>query len=266
MSPKLGLKIRISSTHASFQFTWWEKTILILSFIGLIWLLSCRYLAPSLERSIAKGLIGKPTMTKEDLLNSVNNGDLIFLAGETQGERTIRFFHNSYYSHMFLVFRDSPPDGVPDTPENTVFVWEADVGQGYKDGPRIMRLSEKLDRWKGMKIGMFKRYIPPDAFGADRPTTKDILDIAQSYLSENMDMDMVMASWFFSRWPDGFLFKLFKNQKKVFCSELVVDTLQKLGIMSKERHPSWYSPEDFVRGKVPIVKGTFSSLSIYFTL
>lgn len=253
--------------RAVYQPKWWEITIILIGFIGLVWFLSCRYLAPSLEKDIAKGKIEGLTLTKEELLKTVDNGDLIFLAGETQGEKTIRFFHNSYYSHMCLVFRDGVENSVDgaNTLENTIFVWESDLGQRYKDGPRVMRLSEKLDRWKGMKIGMIKKYIPPDALGMDRPRTADILSIAQSYLSENIDMDISMASWFFSRWPDSFLFGLVKDGKKVFCSELIADTFQKLGIMSRKRHPAWYSPEDFVRGKVPFIKGHFSS-PLYFTL
>lgn len=237
---------------------WWEITILLFGLIGLIWFLSCRFLAPKLNEKIAVS-----ALTRKELFQKIKNGDLLFFSGESQGEKTIRFFHNSYYSHMCLVFVDERGIDIP-TPENSIFVWEADLGQKYKDGPRIARLSEKLDRWKGMKIGMWMRYVPADALGEERPQTIDILNIAQGYLDSGVKMDTFMASWFFSRWPGSFIFNFLKG-KGVFCSELVVDTLQKLGIVSKERHPSWYSPESFVRGEVPVIKGTYGSPA-YFSL
>lgn len=240
---------------------WWELTVVFVGLIGFIWFLSCRYLAPSLEKAIRKGVISEPVLLGENLLSKVQNGDLLFFAGTSQGERVIRFFHNSYYSHVCMVFRD-PNGAIDETPENTIFIWETDLGQNYKEGPRIMRLSEKLDRWKGSKIGMWLRYIPPDPLGLDRPLTSDILAIAQEYLDAEIEMDINMLSWFFSSWPESFIFKLLKN-KKVFCSELVVDTLQRLGIVARVRHPSFYTPENFVRSEVPVIKGNYA-LPVYF--
>lgn len=236
---------------------WWEITVVLIGLLGLIWFMSCRYLAPSLEN--IKNL---DAIERRELLNKVENGDLLFFSGTSQGERVIRFFHNSYYSHICMVFKD-PNGALDNTPENTIFIWETDLGQRYKDGPRIMRLSEKLDRWKGSKIGMWKRYIPSDALGVDRPQTKDILAIAQTYLDSKKEMDIYMMSWFFSSWPNSWLFKTLKGNG-VFCSELIVDTLQKLGIVSSTHHPSWYSPESFVRGEVPLIKGSYS-FPVYFT-
>jgi hypothetical protein len=270
---KIGVKIKVGPQRTRYVPKWWEITVLLFGLIGLIWFLSCRYLAPSLEKAIAKGvipepvLLGKETQFRraegyEDLLSKVQNGDLLFFAGSSQGERVIRFFHNSYYSHMCIVFKD-PNGAIDDTPENTIFIWETDLGQRYKDGPRIMRLSEKLDRWKGSKIGMWMRYIPPDALGLDRPLTSDILAIAQEYLDADIQMDINMVSWFFCRWPESFIFRSLKNKNNVFCSELVADTLQRIGILAKGRHPSWYTPENFARGQVPIIKGNYAS-PVYF--
>lgn len=215
-------------------YRWWEITIVFIGLIGLAWFLSCRYLAPSLERVFSRQQVD--FLTAKELLGKVQNGDLLFFAGTSQGEKVIRFFHNSYYSHMCMAFYD-PNGAIDSTPENTIFIWEADLGQRYKDGPRIMRLSEKLNRWKGSKIGMWMRYIPSDPLGIERPPASEILRIAQEYLDAEIEMDVAMASWFFSRWPESFIFSKLKGKKKVFCSELVVDTLQKLGIVAKERHP-----------------------------
>ncbi len=238
-----------------------EIFVLVLCFVLILWFGGCAFLVPTLEISKIDAI------TVDNLLNKVQNGDLIFLAGKSQGERAIRFFHSSYYSHMGMIFvdeRNAVKDANGNVPvENKIFIWEADLGQGSRSGPRVMKLADKLKRWKGEKIGMWKRYI-----NETRPSTKDILSVVQLYLSSKIHMDLSMVSWFFARWPKSALFKYFKmgdgDGENVFCSELMVATLQKLDIIDSDKHPSWYSPEDFVRDKVPLAKGTYG-VANYFT-
>lgn len=265
---------------------WWEYLALLIGLILLIWFGACRVLVPSLDSALSRGII-HINMTAEELMSGIGlqNGDLIFLAGNTQGERAIKLFHNSYYSHVCLVFRDER-GAIDDTPKNTIFVWESDLGQGYRSGPRVMRLWDKLQRWGGRertasRIGMWKRFISiPEA----KPTATAILDIAKPYIDAKVDMDITMSSWFLADYPDSAIYRFLKGNglkgndlkgergekgnalegKKIFCSELLAATLQTLGIMSKEHHPSWFTPESFASGKgVTLKKGAYGS-PIYF--
>lgn len=169
----------------------------------------------------------------EDILNNSKNGDLLFLSGSTHGEKAIRWYHSSQWSHCSFIFRDVDEN----TGKDIAYIFESDLGQGSKDGPRVMRLKDKLDRWKGENIIAWKKY------NGDIKTY-DILKIATFYHINNYDFDNKMYSWFFSSNPNSFFYKYVKDEKKVFCSELVADVLQKLGIISKDHTPSWYTPKD----------------------
>lgn len=236
---------------------WWEYFALFIGIVLLIWFVSCRFLVKSLKEDYEKGKIVPTFDNIEDLLKNVENGDLIFLSGDTQGERAIRMAHNSYYSHVGFLFVDKR-GAIDSTPKNTVFIWESDLGQGYRDGPRIMRLWDKLSRWKGCKIGMIRKY---SSF-FHRPKTEEILNVAKPILDANIGMDISMTSWFFSDYPESKIFKFLKDDK-VFCSGLVAFTLQKLGIMDYRKHPSWYTPENFASGKDVFVRG-FYHYPVYF--
>jgi hypothetical protein len=107
--------------------------------------------------------------SEKELLDEVENGDLLFFTGETYGEKAIRWYSGSNFSHICMVFRDN------ENGSSVSFVWEADVGQRYKEGPRVMRLKEKLERWKGVKICALKKMI------GKRPSTLDILKVVERY-------------------------------------------------------------------------------------
>lgn len=228
------------------KFSVWEICCLVISFLAIFWVSSVYLFSPSFPSKLA-------TLTKEEILNSVDNGDLLFLSGNTFAEKVIKFWHSSYYTHVAIIFKDERGVKTP-TRENTLFVWESDVGQRTKDGPRIMKLVDKLDRWKGDKIGMIRK------FHGIKPSTFDIVEIAKQYVDRGMDIDMI--SWFFSSFPESRIFKHLKSDKRMFCSELVAETLQNLGILKKDKHPASYTPQDF---SVIIPKQGFYSFPVYFS-
>jgi hypothetical protein len=189
-----------------------------------------------------------PTATKSDLLSNVDNGDILFFAGTTFGEKSIKWYHKSEWNHCCFVFRDVDETTGLDTP----FILESDLGQRHRDGPRVMKLEEKLKLWKGHHIGMWRKYI-----FADRPNKYDILKIATNYFTGDFGFDKSMYSWFFSGNPESKIFKSLKDPKKIFCSELVASTLQDLNILDKEKIPAWYSPQHFA-SNVKLIKGHYS--------
>jgi hypothetical protein len=183
-------------------------------------------------------------ITKNDLLNEANNGDLLFFAGDTYGEKTIRWYTRSYFNHVAIVFRDIDWDASP--PTLIAFIAEADLGQGYKEGVRVMRLADKLKRWKGEKIGGFKRLM-----SVNRPSTNDILLTIEKYLAYGMDRSMMC--WLFSSYPQSIFYKYFKPEKSFFCSEFVATILCKLGIQ-KTKNADAFTPEDFFSDSIELEK------------
>ncbi len=178
----------------------------------------------------------------QDFEDKVNNGDLLFFTGNTFGEKSIRWYHKSYWSHCSFVFRDIDKN----TGLDTAFVLESDLGQHHRDGPRVTRLTDKLKNWKGLSIIAWRKY-------KGSPIKKDdILAIATDYYTQNYTFDRSMYSWFFSNYPESSLYKKTKDPKAMFCSELIADVLQRLNVLDKQYISSWYTPETFYSWNVDI--------------
>ena len=179
----------------------------------------------------------------EDILNEVENGDLILLAGDTHGEKLCRWFPGSIFSHVGLLFREKNRE----TGKDVVYVWDCDLGQGYKEGVRMSILDNKIRRYKGFRIGALKKLkVNLDGNGnRERPKAQDITDLYQRY--KNLEFDHIIATWFLADYPK--LYNMAKDPEKVFCGEMAAEALQELGIMKKDRFPAWYVPGDFYRPK-----------------
>lgn len=175
------------------------------------------------------------TALKESLLT---NGDLLFLCGNTRGERTCKWFTSSEYSHVAMVFE-----------ENGIwYTIDCDIGgKHHKDGVRITTLKTKLSR-KGLgdTIGLRK-------YTGILPITSDkIMGIYEKY--KDIDFDNTMGSWFTSR--VGWLHGYFKDPKKMFCSEFMGVLLRELGLITDATFPpSDYSPSSFYNNTLHIPYG-----------
>jgi len=192
--------------------------------------------APNIEDYAKKNRSRLNWLEYEDVLDKVENGDLILLAGDTHGEKLCRKFPGSIFSHVGFLFRETGGET-----GDAVYLWDCDIGQGYKEGVRMSLLDNKIRRYKGFRIGALKKL--KAISGRQRPATKDITDLYQKY--KDFEFDHVIATWFLADYPK--LHKLAKDPKKVFCGEMVAEILQELGIVKKDRVPAWYVPGDFHR-------------------
>jgi len=202
--------------------------ILLLVTIVLLYICVVLWCHPRIENL-------KVSVTKDDILSQVDNGDLVFLSGRTFAEKAIKLWTGSYVSHVGLIVREVDNE----TGESIPYIFEADYGGGHKDGIRLMKLKDKLDRYKGDKIGGWRRW------KGRRPTIEQMLSIVGKYTSQNYTMDPSMLCWIFSNRPEGMMYRMFRKpgDKTIFCSELVIMCLRELKmIQSDEKIPTWYSP------------------------
>ena len=169
------------------------------------------------------------TLSREELLDKASTGDLILLSGTTYGEKLIKRLSGSCYSHVGLVLKQ----------DGKVWLWEADLGQRHKDGPRLILLSEKLDRWTGSKVGGWIPLSP----GTTRPSPEKVLEIIYPHTTK--EMDRKMTKWLAASHPDSWLYSSMSEPNKVYCSELVAMTLMELGLLDTSHSPAWYSPQTF---------------------
>lgn len=160
----------------------------------------------------------------EELEKCGNNGDLIFLSGKTKGENICKSVANSKYSHVGMLFREISPF----TNEDILYIWDSDLGQNTKDGPRVQVLKDKLKLYKGEKICMWRQ------LSGKRPSTENILEVIKKYMDGEMDKNML-----------SYFMGIFKEKNKYFCSELIAETLKNLGIMENIKKSYKYLPCHF---------------------
>ena len=120
-----------------------------------------------------------------------------------------------------------------------------------------MLLSDKLEKYKGHRKGALIKLISPKYIFPN-----DIDKIIHENI--NKDMDNKMYSYMTSSMPDSYIHNAVSDPDKMFCSELVAYTYQKLGIMKKENIPSYYNPKDFLTKNIPIEDNMKLDDAVYF--
>ena len=189
--------------------------------IGLVYLAVVWYIckmAPSPSPSMQP-------ISKEELLDQAQTGDLLFFSGDTVGEKVVKWWTKCQWSHVGMVFRSG----------SAVLLWEVDVGQTPREGPRVIKLDEKMDRYGGVKVGGWKK--------RDVPLDNKALTTAMAPLL-GKKMDTVMSKWMFANVPS--VYKLLKSDNKIFCSEGMCETLKNIGDIPEDVVCGGMSPKDFV--------------------
>ncbi|BAU79968.1 peptidoglycan peptidase [Tokyovirus A1] len=151
----------------------------------------------------------------------LKTGDVLLLSGKTFPERIICFLTNCEFSHCAMVVKK----------EGKLWLWEADIGQGKKKGPRLIEFDQKLKRYKGYRTAAIVRIDKELAIS-------EFLKGAEKHF--NRPMDDAMFSYFFGR---------NKKDDSVFCSELVASTLKDSGKIKRDRETcKGVSPSLFLKG------------------
>lgn len=193
----------------------------------------------------------KRRIAYSELLKTAQNGDLVLLSGNTPGEKTCKFCTGSEFSHVGMLFRETHPE----TKEDVLYIFDCDLGQGTKDGVRVMPLEEKLRKYKGFKIGGYRRLI-----GLEKPSTHEIIKLIGEM--SHIDMDESIVTWWVANYP--LLHARMKDENKMFCSEFVAEVYKKLNIMKDSRLSAWYSPKNFHVSQPDLQEGYTLGECLYF--
>jgi hypothetical protein len=169
------------------------------------------------SRVLCPRIAGYGTMKK---MNELGNGDLLFLSGETSGEKTCRWASGSPFSHVSIIFLEN----------NIPYVLECDIGGHHTDGIRIMTLEAKLQRKDQSSIVGYRRLHSQHLL-----KSSDFVNVYEKYTKE-FEFDTSMASWLWGSSQS--------KRKKMFCSEFVCFALDKLGVCTFDKPHYTYSPGD----------------------
>jgi hypothetical protein len=225
--------------------TIWEWCILILALSVLILYVYGQSTAPNLEKYVDRNKHSLSWITVQKAFDIAENGDVVLLAGDTKGEKTCRWCTGTIFSHVGVLFWETHPV----TGERILYVFECDLGQGTKAGVRVIPLRDKLHRYKGMRIGGLKKMIVYSPH--PRPNRDDFVKLFPKYTP--IEFDNKIATWWVANWK--WLYNLVKDQKTMFCSELVTSVFQDLNIIKKDRVPAWYHPGDFHKNRLRLEDG-----------
>lgn len=190
----------------------------------------------------------------KDIKNELDTGDLILLSGKTVSERFVCWYTGCIFSHVGMIVRIKDDD----SGKEDLYIWEADIGQGAKRGTRLMPLDDKLARYKGYRKGAILKLDTPRKIYIN-----DVVRIIKEH--EKQDMDTTLLTYATSGYPRSYAYHAVKNDEKVFCSELIADTYQKLALMRTDEEPSFYTQKDFFKRNIPLQKDVSLGTPKFFT-
>ena len=217
-----------------------EWVILLIIIITILIYTWCQLRAPDLQAYVQKFGDDLNWVSNEEFFKEAENGDLVFASGNTRGEKTCRACTGSIYSHVGLLFREKHPE----TGEEVLYIWDSDLGQQTKEGPRVLELKNKLERYRGYPYLMWRKLKGP------RPSTEAILRVVQDYAGHEFDNKIL--TWWTSEGVLSPFYRWAKSDDKVFCSELVALTLQHeaVGMLDSSKRAAWYSPASFTHESI----------------
>ena len=182
-------------------------------------------------------------MKYKDMRDQLKTGDIILFSGKGGISDGIKFFTVSKWSHVGMIYRlDNPLD-----PESSMFCWESTTLSDIKDadtgkltkGVQRVELSERLERCfsKGYEISV-------------RPLSETLTDDMILALNnfrhkvsgrpyEKDKIELLKAAY------EGILGDNKEDLSSLFCSELLAEAYQNMGLLTEKVPSNEYTPNDF---------------------
>lgn len=182
-------------------------------------------------------------MKYQDIRSQLKTGDILLFSGKGGISDGIKFFTLSNWSHVGMIYRfDDPLD-----PLGSIFCWEsttlsdisdADTGKLTKGVQRV-ELSERLEKCfaKGYQISIRQ---------LSKPLTIDMITRLNAFRHEvsgrpyeKSKIELIKSAY------DGIFGKNNEDLSSLFCSELVAEAYQHMGLLSESRSSNEFTPKDF---------------------
>lgn len=182
-------------------------------------------------------------MKYQDLRSQLKTGDILLFSGKSRISEGIKFFTLSKWSHVGMVYKfESELD-----PKGSVFCWEstsmcnvadADTGK-LTNGVQRVEWSERLERCfaEGYEISV-------------RPLSKSLTNDMVRALNnfrhevsgrpyEKNKLELIKSAW------DSILGDNNEDLSSLFCSEMIAEAFQRMGLLTEEMPSNEYTPKDF---------------------
>lgn len=183
-----------------------------------------------------------PTLLSFDqFTNRLNTGDIILFHGDSDFDKVTDYLECSPWAHVGMIIKGK---------NNKTYLWESTIKSNVKDaidhetkgGPQLVLLKDRLNNDVAIKdhSGWAIRSLQvSDTLRASfDKALKEIIHIEH-------EKDIPGAVGVFLEVALGRFLKAKTDEKKIFCSELIMLTYIQMGLVSKSAVPNGYEPKDF---------------------
>lgn len=182
-------------------------------------------------------------MRYQDIRDQLKTGDIILFSGKSGISEGIKFFTLSKWSHVGMVYRfDSAAD-----PLGSVFCWEsttlcdlkdADTGKLTKGVQRV-ELSERLERCFAKGYGIAVRRLSGAVDDAMLLALNTFRHEVSGRPYELDRLELFKAAY------EGLFGDNKEDLSSLFCSELIAEGYQRMGLLPDDVPSNEYTPKDF---------------------
>jgi len=174
-------------------------------------------------------------MIYSKLRHELKTGDVILFSGRGVVSAAIKLFTRSRYSHVGMVIRIEEWDIVL-VMESTTLTDVADVDEGIpRRGVQIVPLSTRIHQYDGsVWIAPIKRRLNDEQIAT---LVRFRHEIQGKYYEQSMT-ELIKSAW------DGPWGKNDADLSSIFCSELVAEAFQRIGLLPINPPANEYKPRD----------------------
>lgn len=199
----------------------------------------------------------KESVTKyTEIRNELKTGDILLFSGKSGISEGIKFFTLSKWSHVGMVYKiqdDLDPKGSLFCWESTTLsnVEDADTGKLTKGVQRV-ELSERLERCFASGYEISVRQLSK-TLTDQMITALNLFRHDVSGLPYEKDKIQLIKSAY-----DGIFGKNKEDLSSFFCSELIAEAYQRMGLLTEEKPSNEYTPKDFSSEKGLVLQLEYS--------
>ncbi|MDP8206236.1 MAG: YiiX/YebB-like N1pC/P60 family cysteine hydrolase [Candidatus Electryonea clarkiae] len=197
-------------------------------------------------------------VTYETVRKNLKTGDILLFSGKGGISHGIKLFTFSKWSHVGMVLR------LPDS--NAVFLWESttlsnlrDAADGKKkNGVQLVLLRERLDTYDG-EVSLRRL----NGFKIDNEKYMDLMAFREEVRNrsyEKNEIELIKAAY------DGPWGHNEEDLSSLFCSELVAEAYQRVGLLTERKSSNEFTPKDFSdEKKLDLPEGVSLSKEVIIT-
>lgn len=186
----------------------------------------------------------EPVTTKEKSLSELYTGDLLFVRYDNSLGYFMRFWSNSPWTHVAMVYR---------APDGNIYIMET-ANYAKSRGVLFMPLEKWQKLNKNCDISIMYLFTPE---GYDRNRL-----LESFHKVKHKELDTFGISWL--RLLNKKPYEGLKLDENITCYEMVVFLLQDAGIARKDFSPSSYFPKNIIGGELKLNDDfSFSKLNFF---